>query len=200
MVSRSAADTIRGTATAVIVGVWSILLPPSELPHEFGYYAVVAAFLLGLRFGSRAVGMVLVCCVAIAIANAEGRAACTPTSDHVRCAFHAAAPFLIFGYFIGPTIVGALLSGFVRLASAVHAPTQGVFVGPRDRGALLIGHTIVVAVAVAATAFVGFALLPVHGAPLVLPGLAACVAFGLAPSYGADEAPTTTAGSGAPSW
>lgn len=197
---RSTADAVRGTVTAVVVGVWSTLMPSSELPHGFGYYAAVAAFLLGLRFGSRAVGMFFVCCVAIAIADAAGRGACTASSNNVRCGFDAAAPILIFGYFIGPTIVGALSSGFVRMSSVVRASTQGVFDPARDRGTLLFGHTIVVALAAAATAFLGLALVPLHGSPLFLPALAACLAFGLAPSYGADDAPVPAARSGVPSW
>ena len=200
MLPRSTADAFRGTVTAVVVGVWSILMPASELPHRFGYYAAVAAFLLGLRFGSRAIGMFFVCCVAIGIADAAGRGACTPNSNNVRCGFDAAAPILIFGYFIGPTIVGALLSGFVRMSRVVRASTQGVLNEPRDRGTLLLGHTIVVALAAAATAFVGFALLPLHGTRLLLPALAACVAFGLAPSYGTDDVSVPAARSGVPSW
>ena len=96
MLPRSTADAFRGTVTAVVVGVWSILMPSSELPHGFGYYAAVAAFLLGLRFGSRAIGMFFVCCIAIGIANAAGRGACTPNSNNVRCGFDAAAPLLIW--------------------------------------------------------------------------------------------------------
>jgi hypothetical protein len=65
---------------------------------------------------------------------------------------------------------------------------------------LLLGHTIVVALAAAATAFVGFALLPLHGTRLLLPALAACVAFGLAPSYGTDDVSVPAARSGVPSW
>jgi len=200
MVLRSTADAFRGTVTAVVVGVWSILMPASELPHGFGYYAAVAAFLLGLRFGSRAIGMFFVCCVAIGIADAAGRGVCTPNSNNVSCGFDAAAPILIFGYFIGPTIVGALSSGFVRMSRIVRASAQGMFDEPRDRGTLLLGHTIVVALAAAATAFVAFALLPLHGARLFLPALAACVAFGLAPSYSTDDASVPAARSGVPSW
>jgi hypothetical protein len=200
MVPRSSADALRGTVTAVVVGVWSILMPASELPHRFGYYAAVAAFLLGLRFGFRAIGMFFVCCIAIAIANAAGRGACTASSNNVRCGFDAAAPILIFGYFVGPTIVGALSSGFVRTSRVVRSSTQGVFDHPRDRGTLLPGRTIVVALAAATTAFLGFALVPLHGARLFLPALAACVAFGLAPSYATDDAPVPAVRSGVPSW
>jgi len=72
----STADAIRGTATAVVVGVWSTLLPASELLHHFGYYAAIATLLLGLRFGLRAIGMLFVCCIAIAVAGATaGRGA-----------------------------------------------------------------------------------------------------------------------------
>ena len=200
MVPRSTADTVRGTVTAVVVGVWSILMPASELPHRFGYYAAVAAFLLGLRFGSRAIGMLFVCCVAIAIADLAGRGACTATSNNVKCGFDAAAPILIFGYFIGATIVGALLSGLVRGSSVVRASAHGAADQQRDRGTLLLGHTIVVALAAATTAFLGFALLPLHGARLFLPALAACVALGLAPSYGTHEAPAPAARQDVPSW
>ena len=184
----------------MVVGVWSILMPASELPHGFGYYAAAAAFLLGLRFGSRAIGMFFVCCIAIAIADAAGRGACTAHSNNVRCGFDAAAPILIFGYFIGPTIVGALSSGSLRMARVVRASTHGVFDHSRDRGTLVLGHTMVVALGAAATAFLGFALVPLHGARLFLPALAACVAFGLAPSYGTDDAPVPAAPSGVPSW
>jgi hypothetical protein len=200
MLPRSTADAFRGTVTAVVVGVCSILMPASELPHGFGYYAAVAAFLLGLRFGTRAIGMFFVCCVAIGIANAAGRGACTPASNNVRCGFDAATPLLIFGYFIGPTIAGALSRGFVRTSRLVLASRQGAFDEPRDRGTLLLGHTVVVALAAATTAFVGFALLPIHGARLFLPALAACVAFGLTPSYGADEVTAPATPRRAPSW
>ena len=73
----STADTIRGTSTCVVAGVMTILMPASELPHKFGYYAAVAAFLLGLRFGLRAIGMFFICCVAIGIA--EPAVACCRT-------------------------------------------------------------------------------------------------------------------------
>ena len=175
-------------------------MPASELPHGFGYYAAAAAFLLGLRFGSRAIGMFFICCIAIAIADAAGRGACTANSNNVRCGFDAAAPLLIFGYFIGPTIVGALSRGFVRMSRVARASTQGAFDQPRDRGPVLLGRTIVVALAAATTAFLGFALVPLHGARLLLPALAACVALGLAPSYGTDDAPVPAARSGVPSW
>jgi len=127
------------------------------------------------------------------------RGACTPNSNNVRCGFDAAAPLLIFGYFIGPTIVGALSRGFVRTSRVVLASAQGAF-EPRDPGTLLLGHTIVVALAAATTAFVGFAPVPLHGARLFLPALAACVAFGLTPSYGADDVTVPATPRRAPSW
>ena len=198
--SASTADAIRGSVAATVVGVWTILMPAAELPHRFGYYAAVVAFLLGLRFGPRAIGMFFLCCVAIGIARVTGRGPCTPSSNNVRCGFDAAAPILIFGYFIGPTIAGVLLRGFVRASTVVRASTHGVFDRPRDSGTLLVGHTLVVALAAATTAFLGFALLPLHGASLFLPSIAACVAAGLAPSYCTREAPVPAARSDVPIW
>lgn len=184
----------------MVVGVWTILMPASGLPHAFGYYAVVVAFLFGLRFGFRALGMLLICCVAIGVGDAVGRGSCTTSSSHYRCAFEAAAPILIFGYLIGATIAGALLSGFVAMSTVVRESRHGAFRAPRDRGSLLVGHTVVVAMAAAAAAFVGFAALPLHGAPLFLPSVAACVALGLAPSYADDAVQASAAPSGAPTW
>ena len=187
----STADAIRGSAAAVVVGVWSTLVPAAELPHQFGYYAAAAAFLLGVRFGVRATGMLFVCCIAVAVAGATaGRGACTPSSDHVTCAFDAAEPFLIFGYFIGPTIVGAVVSGSLRMSKIVLTPSPGKVGGPRER-VLLPGHTIVIATAAATTAFIGLVLLSLPGGHLFFPALAACVAFGLAPSYSAENEPAS---------
>ena len=191
----STADAVRGTFTSVVVGVMTILMPASELPHKFGYYAAAAAFLLGLRFGLRAIGMFFVCCVAIGIAEAAGRGVCTPNSNAFKCGFEAAAPFLIFGYFIVPTIAGAVLGGVARLSGmVVRDSARTVLEGPREREApLRLGHTVAVALAAAATAFAVFAVLPLAGAPLFLSSLAACVACGLAPSYGAERAPVPAA-------
>ena len=196
----STADAIRGAVAATVVGVWTMLMPASQLPHKFGYYAAVVTFLLGLRFGPRAIGMLFLCCVAIGIAEITGPGPCTSSSNNVRCGFDAAAPILIFGYFIGPTIAGVLLRGFVRASMVVRASTQGVFDRPRDSGTLLVGHTIVVALAAATAAFLGFAVLPLHGASLFLPSVAACVAAGLAPSYCTREAPVPAARGDVPIW
>jgi len=187
------ADSVRGTVTAAVVGVWAILTPASALPHEFGYYVAVAAFLLGLRFGLRALGMFFVCCVAIGIAEAVGTGGCAAGSNNFRCAFEAAAPLLIFGYFVGPTLAGALLNGAVRLSRR-----RGF--DPRRGGTLVLGHTVVVALAAAVIAFVAFALVPLHGSSSFLPGLAACLAFGLSPSYDADVQPVPAPRADAPTW
>ena len=61
-------------------------------------------------------------------------------------------------------------------------------------------HTVSVALAAAGAAFLAFALLPLSGAPLFLPAIAACVPFGLAPSYRIDGAPTLPTQADAPSW
>ena len=198
----STADTIRGTSTCVVAGVMTILMPASELPHKFGYYAAVAAFLLGLRFGLRAIGMFFICCVAIGIAEATGRGVCTPNSNAFKCGFEAAAPFLIFGYFIFPTIAGVVLGGIGQLSGMVVSDSaRTVFHGrPKREAPLRLGHTVAVALAAAAMAFVVFALLPLSGAPLLLPSLAACVACGLAPSYGAERAPVRAARADIPTW
>lgn len=182
--SASAVDAVRGTVTCVVVGVATILTPASRLPHGYGYYAAAAAFLLGVRFGVRAVGMLFVCCVAIGIAEVAGAAVCTPSSSSYRCGFEAAAPLLIFGWFAFPTIAGALLGGLGRLSRAVLRRQ-------RERGTLHLRHTLAVAVAAAGAAFVAFALIPLSGEPLLVPALAACVAFGLAPSYRVAGAPGT---------
>jgi hypothetical protein len=196
-VRASTADSVRGTLTCAVVGVSTILTPASELPHKFGYYVAFATFVLGLRFGSRAIGMLFVCCVALWMAGAT-RGACT--SSYFRCGFDAATPWLIFGYFIGPTIAGALVSGLVRVSRVARAARRGVFAGPRDRDALLLRHTAVVALAAATAAFAGFALLPLYGASLFLPSIAACVAFGLAPSYRIGDAPLPATPGGTPTW
>jgi len=65
---------------------------------------------------------------------------------------------------------------------------------------LLPGHTLVVAAAAAMAAFTGFVLLSLPGGHLFLPALAACVGFGLAPSYGADAKPASARRVDAPSW
>ena len=180
----STADTVRGTVTCVTVGVATILTPASRLPHGFGYYAAAAAFLLGLRFGARAIAMLFVCCVAIGVAEVAGQGVCTPNSSSYRCGFEAAAPFLIFGYFAFPTVAGALLGGLGRMSRTVlRGPRMTLVRGTRGGGALLLGHTLLVAMAAAGAAFVTFALIPLSGAPLLLPALAAVVAFGLAPSH-----------------
>jgi hypothetical protein len=194
----STADTVRGTVTCVTVGVSTILTPASRLPHGFGYYAAAAAFLLGLRFGARAIGMLFVCCVAIGVAEVAGQGVCTPSSNSYRCGFEAAAPLLIFGYFVFPTIAGALLGGLGRLSRGVSR--RALLQGPHDSGTLHLGHTLVVAMAAAGAAFIALALIPRSGAPLLLPALAACVAFGLAPSYGIGSAPTPPARADAPTW
>ncbi len=181
MVPRSTADAVRGTVTCVVVGVWSTLVPSSELPHKFGYYAVVAVFLLGLRFGVRAIGMFFVACVALGIANATARTPCG--LNHYQCGFDAAEPFLIFGYLIFPTIAGALVSGVFRLSGTVAPRTlRRTHDPPHEQRMLSLGPTASIALGAAATAFAGFAALPLSGAPLFLPSIAACVAFGLAPS------------------
>ena len=145
-------------------------MPASGLPHGFGYYAAVAAFLLGLRLGARAVVMLFVCCVAIAVAEVAGRDVCTPNSNAYKCGFEAAAPLLIFGYFILPTIAGAMLGGLGRLRNSPRA----VFRTSRAGGTVRWGHTAVVGLAAGVIAFAAFAVLPVGGAPLFLPSLAAC--------------------------
>lgn len=190
-------DSIRGTVTCVVVGVGTILTPASELPHRFGYYVAFATFVLGLRFGSRAIGMLVVCCVALWIAQAPPGPC---TSSYFTCGVHAAEPWLIFGYFVGPTIAGAFVSAMVGMSRVARASRRGVLEGPRDHGAVLAGHTAVVALAAAAAAFGGVALLPLHGASLFLPSVAACVAFGLAPSYRVDEAQLQPARSTTPTW
>jgi hypothetical protein len=194
----STADSVRGTLTCVVVGVGTILTPASALPHKFGYYVAFATFVLGLRFGSRAIAMLLVCCVVLWITEAT-RSACT--TDYFRCGVAAATPWLIFGYFVGPTIAGALVSGMVGVSRVARASRRGVFEAPRDHGALLLRHSAVVALAAAAAAFVAVALLPLYGAPLFLPSVAACVAFGCAPSCRIDEAPVPAAArSSTPTW
>ncbi len=198
---RSTVDAIRGTVTAVVVGVWTILMPASGLPHKFGYYAAVAAFLLGLRFGFRAIPMLAICCVAIGVAEVAGRGVCTPNSNSLKCGFEAAAPFLIFGYFIVPTIVGAMLGGVGRLSGIVLRDSRRAgFQAPRDGGALRVGRTVVVAVAAAVVTFVAFALLPFSSAPLFLSSVAACVALGLAPSYTTDGTSVLATRPDAPTW
>ena len=194
-------DAIRGTVTAAVVGVWTILMPASALPHKFGYYAAAAALLLGVRFGFRAVPMLAVCCIAIGAAEVAGRGVCTPNSDRLKCGFEAAAPFLIFGYFVIPTIVGAVLGGVGRASRMVLRHSRRVgFQAPRDGGALRVGRTVVVAVSAAAVTFVAVALLPLSGAPLFLSSVAACVALGLAPSYSAGSHSVLTIRPDAPTW
>jgi hypothetical protein len=195
----STADAIRGTLTAVVVGVWSSLLPSTDLPHGFGYYVAIAVLLLGLRFGFRATGMLLACCIAVAVAGATaGRGPCTASSDHVTCAFDAAEPLLIFGYFIGPTLAGALVAGFVGVSKTLmHG--RGIASTARTR-TLLTGHTITVAAAAAATSFIVFTLAPLPGPHQVLAGLAACVAFGLGPSYAAERTTPPATAIDRPSW
>jgi hypothetical protein len=183
------ADTLRGSGACVAIGVASVLLPPAQLPRGFGYYAAGALFLLGLRFGARAIGMFLAACAAIAVAVFAGRGGCTPSSDHLRCSLDAATPLLVFGYFVVPLLAGALLGGAGRLSAFVARATRGD-AGPRlgfDRDTLAVGHTVAVALASASVAFVAVALLPLSGPQLFLPSLAACAALGLAPSY--REAP-----------
>lgn len=194
----STANSVRGTLTCVVVGVGTILTPASALPHKFGYYVAFATFVLGLRFGSRAIAMLLVCCVVLWITEAT-RGACT--SDHFRCGVAAATPWLIFGNFVGPTIAGAFVSAMVGVSRVARASRRGLLEAPRDRGALLLGPSAVVALTAAAAAFVGVALVPLHGAPLFLPSVAACVACGFAPSYRIDEAPVPAAArSSTPTW
>ena len=194
------ADTVRGTVTSVIVGVSTILMPASRLPHQFGYYAAFAAFLLGLRFGVRALGMLFACCVAIAVAEISGQGVCTPSSNSYKCGFEAAAPFLIFGYFIFPTAAGAMLGGLGRLSGVLRNSRPAAAPGPRDARALRPGRTVVVASAAAAVAGGVFAFLPLSGAPLFLPAIAACVAFGLAPSYRVEPAYPLPNRADVPSW
>jgi hypothetical protein len=187
--------------TATVVGVWTILMPASGLPHRFGYFAAVAAFLLGVRFGARAVPMLAVCCVAIGIAEIAGRGVCTPNSNSLKCGFEAAAPFLIFGYFLIPTIAGAMLGGVGRAWRLVLRDSRRAGLrAPRDGGELRVARTVVVAVGGAAVTFVAFALLPFSGAPLFLPSVAACVVLGLAPSYGAASPSDLAIRPRAPTW
>lgn len=194
------ADTVRGTVTCVIVGVATILMPASRLPHQFGYYAALAAFLLGLRFGVRALGMLAVCCVAIAVAEISGQGVCTPSSSSYKCGFEAAAPFLIFGYFIFPTAAGVMLGGLGRLSGALRNSRPAGAQGPRDAQALRPGRTLVVALAAAAVAGGVFAFLPLSGAPLFLPAIAACVAFGFSPSYRVQRASPPPSRADVPTW
>jgi len=195
------ANTIRGTATCMVVGVSTSLMPASALPHKFGYYAAAAAFVLGLRYGSRAFGMLLACCVAIGIAEIAGQGVCTPNSSSYRCGVEAAAPLLIFGYFLIPTIAGAALGGIGRLSgTAVRSTRPSVLEASRERVTLRLGHTAAVALAAATTAFIAVALLPLSGEPLFLPSIAACVALGLTPTYCAQDAPLPAAPSGTLTW
>jgi len=176
-------------------------MPASELPHKFGYYAAVAALLLGLRFGFRAVGMLGVCCVAIGIAEVAGRGVCTPDSNSYKCGFEAAAPFLIFGYYVFPTIAGAVLGAVARLSgTALRNSRRALAQGPRTGRVLRPGPTFAVAVATAAVTFIAAALLPLSGEPLFLPSIAACAAFGLAPSYVTDGARVPAARADVPTW
>ncbi|HEY7967277.1 MAG TPA: hypothetical protein VID68_09625 [Solirubrobacteraceae bacterium] len=197
---RSTADIFRGGLTTIVVGVVSVLVPPASLPPHFGYYAVAAAFLLGMRFGPRAIAMFFIGCVAVGLANLAGRGACVPSSDHVRCGFEAAEPLLVFGYFVGPTLAGVLVGAAIRVSRAVRSQA-GVSpaVLPPGRERLLIGHTLTVALAAATAAFLALALLSPGGGSLLLPALGACVAFGLAPTY-AGETPERSAHTSAPSW
>ena len=174
------------------VGVGTIVVPGSALPHGFGYYAVIGAFLLGLRFGFRAIGMLVACCVAIAAAEVAGPGACGASSRAVTCAFHAAAPLLIFGEMVGPVIAGALLRGLARLSRA-DAVTSG-------DAPLSIGGTAAIGAAAGVTAFAVFAIVPLHGAPLFMPSIAACVAIGLAPTFVARPAPVAASSADTPRW
>jgi hypothetical protein len=99
------ADMFRGTATCVVIGAVVILMPASALPRGFGYHVAFAVFLLGLRFGHRAIGMLFAGTVAVAVAHLAGRGACTPSSDAMSCGFAAAAPILIFGCFVVAAIL-----------------------------------------------------------------------------------------------
>lgn len=180
------ADILRGTATCVVIGAVVILMPASSLPHGFGYDVALAAFLLGLRFGHHAVGMLFAGTLAVGIAQLAGRGGCTPASGGVSCGFAAATPFLIFGYFVVPTLAGALLA-LALCRPAQHGPLRG-------------GHTLSVAVAAGVTTFVACALLPHSGATMLLPSLAGCLAAGLAPSYGVERVPAPAARAGPVSW
>ena len=169
----------------MVVGVWTILTPASALPLASATTprAQRSCWAFGSDLG--ALGMFFVCCVAIAVAQAAATGGCTAGSDNVRCSFEAAEPLLVFAYFIGPTPAGAPLSSVLRLSprAAAQAARRG-FAPSRERGAtLVLGQTLCVALASATAAFIAFALIRHQGTSLFLPAVAACVAFGLSPSY-----------------